>query len=189
MRYLKPVDYRVMPWKNGGGSTTELFREPANPELPFLWRVSIAGVSADGPFSPFAGYDRHVLVLEGGGMVLEGGPDSPIDLTQHFRPRRFSGDWPIRARLRGGPLRDFNLMALRAELESDLRVAHLDQPQRFEAGPHQTLFVHVIGARVRANGLWVEGGESLVAVSGEDVLLEPQDGVVALIATVSGKPQ
>ncbi|MFT3986681.1 HutD family protein [Aestuariivirga sp.] len=189
MRLLKPADYRVMPWKNGGGSTAELYRELADPELPFLWRVSIAGVSADGPFSLFPGYDRHILVLEGGGMVLEGGPDGPVNLTQHFQPRRFSGDWPIRASLRGSPLKDFNLMALRSELDSDLRVAHLGQPQRLKAGLHQTLLVHIIGARVHANGLWVANGESLVAVCGENVLLEPQDRAIALIATVSGKHQ
>ncbi len=38
-----------MPWKNGGGVTTEICVSP--PSGAFDWRVSIATVNADGPFS------------------------------------------------------------------------------------------------------------------------------------------
>ena len=49
-RLLKPSDYRAMPWKNGGGITTELLIEPegATLESGFQWRLSMADVRTDG---------------------------------------------------------------------------------------------------------------------------------------------
>ena len=73
MRHLRSSDYRIMPWKNGGGSTTEIAICPEGSGIPggqFRWRVSIADVVADGPFSRFSGYDRHIMVVEGAGMTL-----------------------------------------------------------------------------------------------------------------------
>src|SRR6188508_1501701 len=105
MRLLRPGDYRVMPWKNGGGSTTELAIFPADSGLsgsPFVWRVSIADVAADGPFSRFPGYDRHIMVVEGGGMVLDAGADGEIELSEALVPASFSGDWSVEGRLLRG---------------------------------------------------------------------------------------
>ncbi len=39
----------------------------------FLWRVSIADVERDGPFSRFPGIDRTIVLLEGAGMRLRSG--------------------------------------------------------------------------------------------------------------------
>ena len=57
-----------MPWKNGGGSTTELLVEPAGATLQtgFRWRLSMAALETSGPFSRFEGHDRT--------MVPEGAP-------------------------------------------------------------------------------------------------------------------
>ncbi len=51
MQILRASDHRVMPWKNGGGSTTEIAVFPIDSGLDaFDWRVSMATVAADGPF-------------------------------------------------------------------------------------------------------------------------------------------
>lgn len=109
MRVIESSAFRSMPWKNGKGVTREIYRED-DAAGDMLWRVSIAGVTEDGPFSSFPGYDRHILVLTGDGMELDGGPDGTIRVAPRFTPRCFSGDWPVTARLLGGPLTDFNLM-------------------------------------------------------------------------------
>ncbi len=36
----------------------------------FIWRVSVADVASDGPFSRFPGIDRTIMLLEGAGMRL-----------------------------------------------------------------------------------------------------------------------
>lgn len=124
MRRLTPSDYRRMPWKNGGGTTTELAVEPLAGAERFLYRASIADVAVDGPFSLFEGYDRHIVLLEGAGMTLVCGPHGDIPLARHV-PRTFSGDWPVDGRLTDGPVRDFNLMVDRAHATSSLEVRAL----------------------------------------------------------------
>ena len=52
-----------MPWKNGGGVTSELARSPQADE--FDWRLSVAEVATDGPFSQFPGIDRLLVLLSG----------------------------------------------------------------------------------------------------------------------------
>ena len=70
-RLLTPADYRPMPWKNGAGRTTEIAAHPAGAALDaFAWRVSIADVERDGPFSRFPGIDRTIVLLDGAGMRL-----------------------------------------------------------------------------------------------------------------------
>ena len=70
---LSPNDYRRMPWKNGLGHTMQIATHPADADLAsFVWRVSVAEVTQDGPFSPFAGVDRTLVLLTGAGMKLEG---------------------------------------------------------------------------------------------------------------------
>jgi hypothetical protein len=119
-----------MPWKNGGGTTSEVLVEP--PEGRFRYRVSIADVASDGPFSRFEGYDRHILLLDGAGMTLDAGEHGAIALAP-YAPRAFSGDWAVTGTLTAGPVRDFNLIVDRAWAESSLTVETLVAPVRYEA--------------------------------------------------------
>lgn len=99
-----------MPWKNGGGLTTEIYAGP--PSGDFDWRVSIATVNADGPFSKFNGYERHIMTLSGEGMVLDIEGRGKFNL-EPFRPFSFSGDAQVHGSLLQGPVQDFNLMVRR----------------------------------------------------------------------------
>jgi environmental stress-induced protein Ves len=63
MRKLVPADYRVIPWKNGGGTTTEIFIHPEGAGWDtFEWRAGIADIAQSGPFSSFPGIDRSILL-------------------------------------------------------------------------------------------------------------------------------
>jgi len=112
-RVLSPTDYRRMPWKNGGGTTTEIAAHPAGAGMAsFAWRVSIADVETDGPFSIFGGVDRTLVLLAGAGMRLAG-DGQPLELRTPFEPVVFSGDRNLSCGLVEGPVRDFNLMVRR----------------------------------------------------------------------------
>lgn len=166
-----PADYRVLPWKNGGGTTTELYVEPGA-EGAFHWRVSIADVAADGPFSIFAGYDRHIMAIEGAGMILDGGPNGPIEVNPKFVPRSFSGDLPILSRLISGPVRDFNLISRRESVESSLICPKISTPcQLGEAGV--ATFAYLLEGELDTGGQGLAAGESLLLLPGETILASP----------------
>ena len=115
-RHAPPAQARRlcrMPWKNGGGQTTEIAAHPAGASLAdFDWRVSIAEINADGPFSAFAGVDRTLVLLAGAGVRLTG-TTHMAELRVPYEPYAFSGDDATACRLVDGPVRDFNLMLRR----------------------------------------------------------------------------
>ncbi|MDP9137644.1 MAG: HutD family protein [Pseudomonadota bacterium] len=152
MKVLSPRDYRKMPWKNGAGATTEIAIAPAGSEFgdqPFLWRVSIADIPASGAFSLFPGYDRTILLLEGGGMMLDGPERASIDLSRRLCPATFPGEWPVFGRLLSGPVRDFNLMIERRRATSRLEILELTQARRLARPPGATLIAYVVEGSLR----------------------------------------
>lgn len=106
MRIIPPSAFATQPWKNGGGITHEIARED-RPGAPY-WRLSIAEVAADGPFSAFPGLSRILTVIEGGGLWLDT-PDGTLAALP-FQPVAFSGDLPVTSRLVDRSIRDFNLI-------------------------------------------------------------------------------
>ncbi len=112
MQHLHPTDYRTMPWKDGGGSTTELALEPAGGSVsePFLWRASTARVEASGPFSAFPGRRRILALLEGAGLILDLEGAGRLRLKQPHQPIEFPGDPAAHATLIQGPCTDFGLI-------------------------------------------------------------------------------
>ncbi len=121
-RVLSPAEYRRVPWKNGGGHTTEIAAHPADGGMTsFVWRVSVAEIDRDGPFSLFPGVDRTLVLLSGAGIRLTGAGD-PLELRARYEPVTFAGEAAIDCTLTGGPTRDFNLMVRRHSARGDVIV-------------------------------------------------------------------
>lgn len=106
MRILPPAAFTRQPWKNGAGITHEIARRQDAAGL--LWRLSIAEVGSDGPFSAFPGLARILTVIEGAGLHLDT-PDGRLDALP-FAPLGFGGDIAVSCRLIAGPVRDFNVI-------------------------------------------------------------------------------
>ena len=87
----------------------------------FDWRVSMAEVASDGPFSLFPGIDRTLTVIEGEGMelMIEGRPSLIVGAGAD--PVVFPGDVPTSAKLQSGPIRDLNVMTRRGRFQHDVR--------------------------------------------------------------------
>ncbi|RCW80990.1 HutD/Ves family protein [Phyllobacterium bourgognense] len=114
MKILRASDHRRMPWKNGGGVTTEIAVAPPGASVGnFDWRISMATVAADGPFSRFEGIDRTLTVLSGEGLDLTVESETPVRLTPAGKPHPFPGDMAASAKLIAGPVTDFNVMTRR----------------------------------------------------------------------------
>jgi len=104
----------AMPWKNGGGVTREICRFPDG-EAPWSWRMSVAEVGGDGPFSAFPGYMRSLTLLSGAGMRLDFAERS-VELLPPYGSAVFSGEEALSAHLIDGPTTDFNAIWRSAEV-------------------------------------------------------------------------
>jgi len=104
-----------MPWKNGGGETLEIAVSPPGATFDTLeWRVSMALVAQDGPFSVFPGIDRTLCVLDGAGLELDFADHGGRQIvTPSSAPFHFAADRALNARLLAGPITDLNVMTRR----------------------------------------------------------------------------
>lgn len=100
-------DIPPSPWKNGGGQTRELLAWPEGHGWRF--RVSVAEIGSDGPFSSFPGVTRWFTVVAGQGVVLRFGSEERR-LGVGSDPLRFDGAWSPGCQLIDGPTLDLNLM-------------------------------------------------------------------------------
>ena len=127
MQVIRTAGYRRMPWKNGGGETIEIAVAPDGATLAaFDWRLSMARIESDGPFSPFPGIDRTLVVLDGDGLRLAIEGRMPISLTTDSAPCSFPGDAAVTVARIGGPVTDLNVMTRRGQLEHRLRRVPVD---------------------------------------------------------------
>jgi environmental stress-induced protein Ves len=108
VRILPAAERVAVPWRNGGGLTREVAAEPPG-AAEFAWRISVAEVAADGPFSGFAGYHRVIAVVAGAGMELT--VDGVAHALRPHEPFAFDGAAATTCRLTGGPVTDLNVIS------------------------------------------------------------------------------
>lgn len=178
MKILRAADYRVMPWKNGLGSTTQIAIFPADAGIDdFDWRISLAQVTSDGAFSSFAGVDRTLLVLSGGGIDLHSAGQDHVRLTRDAMPHAFAGDVPTSAELLEGPISDLNIMTRRSHVRSSVQRITLVTPRSLTLTRETLLFVEHGGLTIRADDCMEDLGPHdtvWLAPNSTDVSLEPR---------------
>ncbi|MGR3761391.1 HutD/Ves family protein [Roseobacteraceae bacterium NS-SX3] len=121
-------------WKNGGGLTRELAVKKEQGHL--IWRISLADIRQDGPFSAFPGLARIHIIIRGAGLDLIGSAQQLK--ARPLQPLRFDGGAAFAARLEGGPCQAFNVMYDPACTAADARVIP-EGPIEAEAG--EVIFV------------------------------------------------
>ncbi|MFD7027034.1 HutD family protein [Streptomyces sp. NPDC059917] len=172
VRILRAADRTAEAWKNGGGVTRQI---AAGAPVPgrvsvagdFGWRVSLAEVAADGPFSAFPGVDRTLTVVEGAGMDLTvDGVRRAVD--ERFAPQRFPGDVATDCRLLAGPVVNFNVMYRRTTTRAEVAVVRGDLALGGPAGDGEVLLVVAL-----------EGAASLVGPHLDGVRLGTYDALLA----------
>lgn len=140
---ISPEQFKTIPWKNGLGETTELAISNNSTLERFDWRISIATVTHNGPFSNFSGYDRNLVLIHGHGIVLQhtkGNSVPVIDkLDRLLMMSSFDGGNQTMGQLIEGTIKDFNIMT--------------DQ-QRFTAKVTTSLKKHTINLVSKPNHLY-----------------------------------
>lgn len=165
MRVLRCADHASMPWKNGGGTTAEIAISPPGASLDsFDWRISMAHVASEGPFSRFAGIDRTLAIIEGAGLRLSV-DGRAVELTIRSSPFAFPGEAETRATLLSGAITDLNVMTRRDRYTH--RVARLAAPADWVASSEAAILVVFCGS-----------GATQVRCQEQTVLLNAKDSLL-----------
>lgn len=177
MRIIRAADCRVMPWKNGGGTTTEIAVAPDGASLgDFDWRISMAHVGQDGPFSSFPGIDRTLSVLTGNGIRLAFGDGETVALDRATAPFFFAADRAVDGVLVDGPIDDLNVMSRRGTWSHSV--------ERLSSGSHEIAAERGLLVLVARHGDWQVNGTTLAA--GDSAILSAP-AAVALHAKSGGE--
>jgi len=97
---VDPATVAPVPWRNGGGLTRPLAEGEG-------WRVSLADLTGDGPFSAYAGWERTFVPLDGGFVLVVDGVEHATVARQ---PVVFDGGAEVSLHGLVAPTRALNLM-------------------------------------------------------------------------------
>lgn len=139
--------YRRERWRNGAGWTREILRWPETGDWD--WRLSIAEIEEDAPFSPFPGVERELVLLSGNGVRLRFEDGRAVELRPPHQRLRFAGEAGVRGELIDGSTQDFNLMWRRDALDAQLWHRPLVGPMVIFAEPESTWVLHLLAGQAR----------------------------------------
>jgi uncharacterized protein len=122
------------PWANGGGTTRELLVADDG-----AWRISLADIDRDGPFSPFPGRSRLLTVVDGVMLALV--VDGIEHVVEPRRPFGFAGDAEVSATVPEGPVSALNLIVDPAVVSPHVTVLELGRKSTLPLADDQAALV------------------------------------------------
>jgi uncharacterized protein len=179
MRIIHRNSYKRMPWKNGKGLTEEVMAFPAGSTVDnFDWRLSIAHVGEDGPFSLFPGVDRSIALLDGEGMRLDLENGNRESLTPYGQPISFAGELVISSTNLAGPTIDLNIMTRRERYQHHMRRHRTAEPLRVAANAQMLLVFKDMATIDTPEGVInIAPFSSVVLEAGEQITITVKDMV------------
>ena len=194
IKVLTASDYKVTPWKNGGGVTQDVLLMPEGTgHEDFDIRLSLAPIVEEGAFSSFPGIDRHITLLTRERLSLAFGNDARE--LRRLEPLYFDSVHQPRSILPDGPVRVFNVMTRRGRWNAQVMpVTGTSEP--LLAAPDDGLVVlhavsgtwqvgHDLGsAVVRPGETLVSSEEATLRASGE----RTGEAIVAFLVPTGFRP-
>ncbi len=182
-------DYRRMPWKNGGGETIEIAVHPQGATVAdFDWRISMATVASDGPFSSFPGIDRTLSILDGDGMVLDIDGRAPVRLAAEDEPLHFPADAATSAKLIDGAITDLNVMTRRSGFSHAVQRLQVENPLPVPGGAQtRIVFCHKGGVLLTAGNAKarLSALDTAILTSSVDMLIAPRERAEIFLIEIS----
>lgn len=134
------ADIAPQRWRNGGGWTQQLLTLPPD-ATDWQLRISLATISAPGPFSSFPGVRRSLALVSGKGLLLTlDGQEHCLQVASD--PLQFDGAATAHAVPLEGETKDLNLMTTQG-YGALLRVA--SAPDWRSAAPQRGLYSTAAG--------------------------------------------
>jgi environmental stress-induced protein Ves len=182
MIVLRESGYAAVPWKNGGGTTREIHRVPAD-TAAFDWRLSLATIDRAGPFSAFDGYERTLVLVRGAGVELDFGPHGLARLCAPGQMACFDGAWETKCTLLDSPSTDLNLIVSKERAQAHVRIMGLAAAELIQTSGWTETLVCCLSGSVQVEN----AAGNLETLSAVDVALcFPTDGVVRCRPHTSG---
>ena len=150
-RLIPAHEYRRERCRNGFGWTREILRWPEHGDA-WDWRLSIAEIEQDGPFSAFPGIERELVLLHGHGVRLRFDDGEVREVLPPHGRVRFAGERTARGELVDGLTHDFNLMWRRDRIDAELWHRPLVGSMVLFVEPGEAWAVHVLSGHAHAMG-------------------------------------
>ncbi len=166
LQLIPAHEYRRERWRNGLGWTREILRSPQTGD-DWDWRLSIAEIECDGPFSSFPGIDRELVLLHGHGVRLRFDDGDVRDVEPPHGRVRFAGERVVSGELIDGTTHDFNLMWRRDRIDAELWHRPLVGSMVLFVEPGEQWAVHVLSGHALA----IDGMNRIGASLGDTFLL------------------
>jgi uncharacterized protein len=161
MKLILNSEQIVSNWSSG--STKQIFIYPENASLVdrnFDFRISSAKVEVEeSNFSPFEGFNRVLMVLEGQ-LEINHQDHHSVQLKK-FEQDAFSGDWKTSSK---GKVIDFNLI-LKPHLNAELN--------HFALKKNQT--INLENSFSKINGIYVHTGELEISIQDQTIIINSGD--------------
>jgi uncharacterized protein len=181
-RILRSVDYVARPWKNGGGTTRDIAVSPPAASLDsFDWRLSLAQVDRDGPFSRFDNVDRTLVLLSGAMALHEN--DRRIDLVRN-EPFAFEGERAIEATVAGGSTLDFNVMTRRGRASHTARCESFSKRANIETRNASTVVLFALERGLIVDGEQLDVHDTAIITAQRISVTTAAGAVAALIIEI-----
>lgn len=185
---LPARDYRRVRWRNQQGWTREIVRMPDVDD--FDWRASIAEISADTMFSPYPGYRRSQVLLQGEQLQLGFTDGRRLQLLPPYQQAHFDGLDIVACHLPDGPVQVFNMIWHPSRTDLTLLHRPLVGPMVFLRDDQTEWFIHLLSGHAKLRGriaYEMNAGDSLLLrpMNSERVVLE---GAAELLLLRVSKP-
>ncbi len=186
MQRLSVQDYTSMPWKNGGGVTREIAKLSDN--LGLIWRLSLADVTQEGPFSTFPKLSRILTITQGAGMRLIDTYTNKVLLASLHTPTAFSGDQPITSELIDGNIQDFNVIYDQTKTTANVRIIDGPKHTYIESSEGQIRAIYSLFGTFKINQHTLIQYDTAVFNSTDRVQMTCEYGSKALLVTFTPRP-
>lgn len=177
INYLQKSDYKKSLWKNGQGTTDEIFIVPKTavfPNDPFWFRISMATIQSENEFSLFPGYQRLLTVIDGIGLALN---EKNLPLQEIIQ---FSGDERIFCKTLTSQTIDLGLIYDPQHVNAEMQRLHFRE-LHIDLDPQKHYFLVCADGLFLANGKMVNRFDSVYIHAEHSIELKSKDAVVFLM--------
>ncbi|MCQ0091807.1 HutD family protein [Roseovarius sp. M141] len=163
----------AQPWVNGAGTRQDLATGKHDSQT--VWRLSVAAIDRDCPFSTYPGLARLHTIIGGAGTRLVG---AGVDLNvRPMVPVAFDGSIPLDCTLTGGPATAFNILYDPTAIDAELHVlaagAHMPEAREIAA--------FCVSGSATMDGQSLEAGQGALTETAAAITVDPSAEVLCAI--------